>query len=162
MGKYKKRSVSKELVNYTAALGGGASYKAQIFPSSGSGVTFPCIISGVRLIGTAQPTIFLGSGSFVFHFWAVAIQRQGEALPTSIVVYAGDQTILTPEEDIIIWGAGDIICNPSGKSAIFRHYEVAGTTKRKLMIGDSLMLWSFIDNDFDVTYNFTIQFFVLI
>jgi hypothetical protein len=148
-----KRSVDKEIKNYANTVT-NTSDIADLFPGGGSGVTFPCTISGVRVMGTVYNAT---SATPVDHFWAVAIQRQGETLPNA--VFTSLSSTLTPEEDVMVWGRGTTTFNTTNNYA----YDVAGTTKRKLMIGDKLRFLA-AGGTAAVAANFqmVIQFFVLI
>lgn len=135
MGRGGKRSVDKELknVNVAVTFSGTSNNATNLFPGSG-GVTFPCTISGVRVMGTVWNAT---SSSTSDHFWAVAIQRQGETIPAISFTTAG--STLTPEEDVMVWGRGATVFNTTSNYVWWKNYDVAGTTKRKLMIGDQLM-----------------------
>jgi hypothetical protein len=166
MGKYKKRSVSKIIWGIKSAPTTGTKVDNNIFPGTGTsstGVSFPCTISGVRVIGTvygdANDAVNVGQ-----HFWAVMIRREGEALPTSVDFTSGN-TIFSPEQDIIVWGRGTTFSKidnaATNSNIVLRQYDVTGSTKRKLMIGDSLRM---VCAALTRTQNFdlVIQFFVVI
>lgn len=150
-----KRSVDKQLVNYSVTLSAGTTNKSALFPTSG-GVTFPCTISGVRVVGT----VYNASGNTpAVHFWAIQVIREGETNPN--VSFTNLGSALTPEEDIIIWGKGITSFNSTTGWAFFRHYEVSGTTKRKLMIGDKLMMVA-NSSGANAIIDLAVMFFILI
>jgi hypothetical protein len=158
-----KRSIDKEMITIHQAITNTNS-NFNIFPSSG-GVTFPCTISSVRAVGSVSNAGTLATPAQ--HYWSVCLQREGETMgvPTLPASAATPSTVQTPEEDIMIFGKGITYFNSTASSAwaVPRHYEVVGTTKRKLMIGDKLV-WTAVAAPASqaVDFDFVLQFFVMV
>lgn len=158
-----KRSIDKEMITIHQAVTAGNN-NINIFPSSG-GVTFPCTISSVRAVGSVSNAGT--SSNAAQHYWSVCLQREGETMgvPTLPAVAATPSTVQTPEEDIMIWGKGVTYFNSTSTQAwaVPRHYDVVGTTKRKLMIGDKLV-WTSVSAGAAqaVDFDFVFQFFVMV
>lgn len=144
-----------------------------IFPGTGendlTGVSFPCTISGLRAMGSFYGTFDTQTGNAIRHFWCVYHLRQGE-LPAQAVFTSGS-TIFAPEQDVMIWGTATTISQindaPStSNNIVVRNYDVVGTTKRKLQIGDGLHCYIIVEAD--ATFADTLiakmvfQFFVLV
>lgn len=155
-----KRSVSKEIVTITQSQPSGNSVDYALFPSTGS-ILFPCTISGLRVGGTAYVQPVADNPGYLWHMWGIMQKRQGESLPVISGATTGEIRVFTPEEDCMLWGCGVIVVGAQHNAMMFRHYDVASSTKRRMMIGDQLRIVLFAIPG-AVTFGLCVQFFVLI
>jgi hypothetical protein len=136
-----------------------------IYPAdTDTGTTFPCTFTGIRASGTVWNSDLAAThGS---HFWAVQLIRSGDTPQDASLADAA--TILKPEVDIIIWGRGATINDSTNKLYWPKHYDMAGTTKRKMQIGDCIYFvcasgyQAASDAGATNTFAFLFQYFLLV
>lgn len=153
-----KKAVSKEIINISTSI--TTQDELLLFPSSG-GVTFPCVVSGLRVIGTVSVDDPAELAVPFEHWWCIMIFREGEETPAPAISWTNGTTTMTPQEDILIWGGGAAIGNNMSRQHCYKNYEVVGTTKRKLRIGDSLWFVAESNSATD-NYELSVQFFVTV
>ena len=134
--KYPKKSISKEIITIGGPVNANSQADQNVFNAA-----FPCTVGAIRLdISTDAVTPL---------YYVVMVLRDSQALP-SINISPGQPTI-TPEKDV--FSCGIVETNTS-------LYTISIKTKRKMQLGDSLMVMFYNDSGSALNVKGVCQFFI--
>ena len=143
----KKSNYDKKIINFTPGPSGTNGY-IQLFYEA----TYPCVITGFVINGSATSQWPPNSGTLVPFQWYISLVKDGQNVP-SVYFNSGSSPSITPEEHVILFDSGVVSSNVNSIC------ECKTKTSRKLMSGDRLY-FSFDLGTLDANFCYTLQFFI--